>query len=218
MQIKYLAPEVSDSTEVLHMKMWEGTVFDYSLNGNSGTSVNTTIENRSLGFNGTTSYIDIPTDAVFNTTTLTISVWVNVDSGIAGSAQIVAKATTADQDWWFFIENTDLKITIAGGGGNSLVSTNAIAADVWTHLVVVFQGTNGTIYTNGVLNGTAADLTAIDSTDNINPTVGCRWDAKHVSVIRMFPGFISDVRLYSTARTARQSRDFYNQTKWRYGV
>ena len=37
MKLKYLPPEISDASEVLHLKLWEGTAFDYSLNNHPGT-------------------------------------------------------------------------------------------------------------------------------------------------------------------------------------
>ncbi|KKN78888.1 hypothetical protein LCGC14_0346600, partial [marine sediment metagenome] len=39
-----------------------------------------------------------------------------------------------------------------------------------------------------------------------------RYDTKYAN------GQIDDVRIYTTARTAAQVKDFYEQTRWRYGV
>ena len=57
MKIKYLQPEVSDASEVLHLKLWEDSVFDYSLIGNICTDADVALTNGGYIFNAATSII-----------------------------------------------------------------------------------------------------------------------------------------------------------------
>jgi len=71
-------PEVSDASEVLHLKLWEGTIFDYPFGGYTGTlsgSTGTPVSSPP-GFDfiaANTQYIDIGTGP---TSVKTVTLWV----------------------------------------------------------------------------------------------------------------------------------------------
>ena len=190
MELKHLPPEVSDSTEVLHMKLWEGTAHDYTgnytgtLSGGTGTP---TVVSQGLAFDSTkTQYIDV--GACYNSVK-TISLWLKQDD-VAGN------------EYPIDLNGPDF-LSVESG----VVTVNGLVG----HILYV----DGVAGTSGVttINAWWHLITITDSTAN---------DALDLDIGRRFPtyygGIISDVRLYSVVRTAIQVRDFYNQTKWRYGV
>ena len=192
MERKYLPPEVSDASEVLHLKLWEGTIFDYSLNGFAGTLSGGTGTPTSVppGFEfvaASTQYIDLGQGP---TSVKSVSIWIKQDD-------IAANEFPIDLDGTSYLSIETGKVTVNGftaailyvNGAVGVSGTTTIAANTWSHIVIT-------------------DTTAEDAADlDIGRVTAAYYD-----------GFISDVRLYSTVRTPAQIRDFYNQTRWRYGV
>ena len=92
MEDKRLHPEVSDASEVLHLKLWEGTVFDYSLSGFDGTATNGPVPVYP-GFDfvaASLMYIDVGTGP---TGVMTSSLWVKLDDVAGTEALFRLKAT-----------------------------------------------------------------------------------------------------------------------------
>ena len=195
MNKKRLHPEVSDASEVLHLKLWEGTIFDYSLNGYAGTlsgGTGTPVSSPpGFVFSATnTQYIDIGTGP---TSVKTVSFWLKQDD-------ISANEFPVDLNGTDYISVVSGAVTVNGftaatlyvNGAAGTSGVTAIAATTWSYITVT-------------------DTTASNASDfdigraDIGPAV-------------YYDGLISDVRLYSTVRTAAQIRDFYNQTRWRYGA
>ena len=195
MKTRLLQPEVSDASEVLQLKLWEGTIFDYSLSGFAGTlSGGTgTPVSHSPGFDfiaANTQYIDIGTGPA---SVKTVSLWIKQDDISADEFPIDLNGTD-----YLSIESgvvtvngfTAAKLYVNGVAGTSGATT--IAATTWSHIVIT--------------DTTASNASDLDiGRADIGPAV-------------YYDGLISDVRLYSLVRTAAQIRDFYEQTRWRYGV
>jgi len=190
MEIKYLAPEVSDSTEVLHMKLWEGTINDYTgnyagtLSGGTGTP---SVASQGFAFNATnTQYIDIGT--CYNGVK-TISLWIKQDD-VAGNEYPI-----------------------------DLNGTDYIAVE--SGVVTVYGLAGHTLYVDGVA-GTSGVTTINAWWHNITVTDSTANNASDCDIGRVtaayYDGLISDVRLYSVVRTAADIRDFFEKTRWRYGV
>ena len=223
MKTRRLHPlEVSDASEILHLKLWDGSLFDYSLNGNSGTEVGTDIAPAYPGFlfNGTDDYIKIADDAVWDDTTLSIVSWVKLDAAFANLGYVCARATSAATSWRLWIDThvSGRKVSITGSDTGSVVtSTGGIPRGTWTFLVGTWNGTTGKIYINAIEDG--SDTIVAISDTAIKPTFGCRWNNEAAPNI-LFPlkGTLDDVRIYNRVMTAIEIRDLYEQTRWRYGA
>lgn len=189
----YLPPEVSDSTEVLHMKLWEGTAHDYvgsytgTLSGGTGTPSRASQGLIFVAAN--TQYIDV--GACYNGVK-TISLWIKQDD-VAGNEYPI------DLNGTDYLSIESGVVTVNGLAGHTLYvdglagTSGVTTINAWWHLITITDATAN--------NASDFDIGRAD----IGPAV-------------YYDGIISDVRLYSVVRTAIQVRDFYNQTKWRYGV
>jgi len=192
---KYLHSEVSEASEVLHLKMWEGTIFDYPFDGYAGTlsgGTGTPVPSSS-GFDfvaASTQYIDIGTGP---TSVKTVSLWIKQDDVSGNEYPIDLNGTD-----YLSIESgvvtvngfTDAALYVNGAVGETGVTT--IAALTWSHIAIT--------------DTTASNASDLDiGRADIGPAV-------------YYDGLISDVRLYSLVRTAANIADLYNQTRWRYGV
>ncbi len=190
-----LKPEISDASEVLHLKLWESTIFDYPFNRYTGTLLGGTGTPVSsppgFVFSATnTQYIDIGAGPA---SVKTVSLWIKQDDISANEYPIDLNGTD-----YLSVESGEVTVngfTAATLYVNGIVGTSgvtSIAAGVWSHIVIT-----DTTYSN------SSDLD-IGRAD-IGPAV-------------YYDGLISDVRLYSLVRTAANIRDLYEQTRWRYGV
>ena len=245
MKLRFLSPQVSDASEVLHLKLWDGftlpvvagvsdgTVFDYSLNGNEGVidkdNAVTVPAYPGFSFDGANSLITVAADSSIDAnakTALTISVWINPASdGENNFGRIIDHANDATTLGYLFrvdsesgnFVNCFFKIVTSGTDIGIELASALIPLNQWSHIVFTHDtgGDNkARIYLNGILMATDTASTGTYSDDSAetliigNTSVGSRT----------FDGSISDVRIYNTARSAAQIRDFYNQTRWRYGV
>lgn len=191
MDRRFLQPEVSDGSEVLHLKLWEGTVFDYSLSGYAATLSGGTGTPTSSppGFDfvvANTQYIDI--GACFNGVK-TISLWIK-QNDVGGNEYPI------DLNGTDYLSVESGVVTVNGLAGHTLYvdgTSGVTTIDANWHLITITDATAN--------NASDLDIGRAD----IGPAV-------------YYDGMISDVRLYSIIRTAAQIKDFYEQTRWRYGV
>ena len=187
--------EVSDASEVFHMKLWEGTISEYpfdrftgTLSGGTGTPVSSPPGFDFIAAN--TQYIDIGTGPA---SVKTVSIWIKQDDISANEFPIDLNGT----DYLSVVSGavtvngfTAATLYVNGTVGTSGVT--AIAALTWSHIVIT--------------DTTASNATDLDiGRADIGPAV-------------YYDGLISDVRLFSLVRTAANIRDLYEQTRWRYGV
>jgi len=197
--MRRLPPQVSDASEVLHLKLWDGPVssgkvFDYTFNGYNGTlsgGTGTPVSSPpGFKFSATnTQYIDIGAGP---TSVKTVSLWIKLDDVDGDEFPIDLNGTDRliiDSGVINVVNFTAPQLYVNGVLGTDEVT--AIAAGTWNHIVIT--------------DTTAANANNLDIGKSTVGPPGLHFD-----------GSISDVRLYSTVRTAAQVRDFYNQTRWRY--
>ena len=194
MKLRFLPPQVSEASEVLHLKLWEGTIFDYSLNSIAGTLSGGTGTPSSIppAFDfvaANTQYIDIGTGPEI---VRTISLWINQDD-VAGNEYPI------DLNGTDYLSIESGVVTVNGSAGHILYVDGAVTTSGATTI-------DATWHYIAITNATKKSATDLDiGRADIAPAV-------------YYDGLISDVRLYTVVRTAAEVRDFYNQTRWRYGV
>ncbi|MBI3189344.1 MAG: VCBS repeat-containing protein, partial [Ignavibacteriales bacterium] len=156
---------IPDANTVLLLHMNEtsgGTVADSSGNGNNGTATGTTIVDGKFGkarsFNGSTDYISVPDNSVFNfgNSDFTIECWVKFNGtpvanatffsqstdGVGGNTQYM-QLLSGNNVWFQFYDLT-----------GSLIVSNfnswTPAANTWYHIAIVRSGTSWMTFINGV--------------------------------------------------------------------
>ena len=228
MKLKYVKQDVSDSSEVIHLKLWDGSVFDYSLNGLSASASGTNIAPSYPGysFNGLDDFINL--GSAFQSTfraSWSISVWVKLDDGQGANQIICGTSNLAADDRLriraiddgtvvFFFESDGVLVSLTSSG-----TVFANGETPWTHIVmtaVADTSING--YANGESQGTgdATALTFADWTSADNIYLGA---VNSNSVASQFvSGNVSDFRMYNKTLGVDEIKNIYNQTRWRYGV
>lgn len=210
----------------------DGSVFDYSLNGNVGVidkdNAVTLPAYPGFSFDGADSLITVAADPsidAFGKTALSISAWINPSSdGENDEGSIVSKINIPG---YKFAVSGELGGFVSLGANLLMLGdnintkkANVIPINQWSHVAIVwFEGgiKKGKLYHNGVLltglssdstgTGTPADDRAVDL------IIGDQEDAT-----RAFDGLIDDVMIYETSKSAAEIKSIFEQTRWRYGV
>lgn len=230
---------------VLHFKLWNsvmtaGKIFDYSLNGVTGTIFDgddpITLIPAWPGFR-----FDGATDFIYTNTThqsvfrddFSMMLWVKPDDGQPAATDYLAgcRNGAAEDEVTIQIQtngkirfNMESNDNVAYAEGNA--ATFANGAGPWTHIAVVAtEDTTLRIYINGALltlgdapaDGDATGLTFNDYTTNCNPNLGAfNSDNTLDGYGNWFAGLISDCRIINKALTAIEVKNIYETTKWRY--
>lgn len=220
-----LASAINDP--IAHWKFDDGagtTAFD-SAGSNDGTLVNGPIwtggiNDGALDFDGVDDYVDCGQDSSLDITgPITVSCWVKTDQTVI--AKLVAKwdASLSDGDpkqrayvlglnvyrvgeASFHLSSDGL--TYSGFSASSSLVNNA----KWHHLTGVYDGSNISIYVNGILEDSNLYSDGIFSAPDENVYIGTEDEGVYAA---MFDGAIDDVRIYDRALSASEVQQLYEE-------
>jgi hypothetical protein len=194
-----------------------GTIwYDASGNGNTGTLTNGPVYTSGINgyftFDGVDDLATFPSTTSTNiSTTLTASVWVYY---ISGNGRIFQKDGPPHTRCWeiggyagqFRMEMWHSNGTATIGYGNSLTVNG------WTHLSLVFNGTDILMYQNNSLI-TTVNFPGDIRTDTATPLyLGGYWSGEFLN------GRISNAQLYNRALSTAELTQNFNALRGRYGI
>ena len=185
-------------------------VRDLTSNGNHGTLTNGAdlVPNLEGGlrFDGG-DFVDLGTDAAFatNNNDFTWEGWINTSSTARQQVLSVGELT-AGKGASFYV-GTDGKLHFDLSSVVGPTSATAVNDGNWHHVSVVKSGNSYQLYVNGATDGNSATLSAANITTG-NVVIGSVF-SKDSS---FFNGQMSDVRMWSTARTATELTENMYQT------
>lgn len=145
----------------------------------------------------------IPANAALNpTAAFTFEAWVSITNSAAGEDCRSIAGKNFLQAWWIGLCTVGGKPTLRSylKGGSSARNGGQIEPGRWTHVAVVFNGTQRLHYINGELAATFDETGPLTSSaDEMRIGSDVSWQ---------FPpaGAINEVRLWSVARTQEQLR------------
>jgi hypothetical protein len=150
-------------------------------------------------FNGTSQYVNVPSNAALNPSHFTVEVWAKATGGAGTYRGIVASRAypngwvlyaAGNNLWQFWINNGTAMVAISGG---------SVTLNAWTHLVGTFDGTTARFYVNGVL----ANSTTITSyTPQTTKAVEIGQGEPGAGFY--FPGTIDEPAVYGSVLSASQ--------------
>ena len=193
------------------------TVKDVSGNSNNGTLVNgpTTIAGvlgQALSFNGTSQYVNVPSTASFDVSSLTLAGWVKLSSNtdgeiiewdIPGYERWAIRSDRGGSGYFNFVTNTS-------GGFNVLnsITTTASSVGKWIYVVGTFDGQFSRIYINGALQNTYNYGGPVTLDNGNGYPLGIGTDP--INGGPYLSGSIDDVRIYNRALPASQITQLYD--------
>ena len=185
-----------------------------SASGNNETLTNGPTYSSANGgvivFDGGDDYAPIGTSGFpFGSSAGTLSGWANATSAAAGNAYWIISygSAAANQSRFIGIYNQ----TYYFGGYSNDITAVGFQTNTWFNMVGVYDGTNASMYINGVLvsGPTAKTWNTVASTAQIGRQTngGEYWN-----------GRVSNTQIYNRALTAAEISQNYNALKHRFGL
>ncbi|MEK7326966.1 MAG: Ig-like domain-containing protein, partial [Chloroflexota bacterium] len=151
---------------------------------------------------GTDDYVSVPDAPSLNPAAVTVEAWAKFDS-LADRPHLVGKGTGSQGAYWLVVETNGTPRFFYTKSGETWSAVNGAAGDivpgVWYHFAGVYDGTNATIYVNGVAMGTVVNAGTLATTDP-NPV----WFGRNSGGTDSFAGMLDEVRIWNVARTAAE--------------
>ncbi len=221
------------------------TAIDMSDNDNNGSLINGITLSRdgstSFLFDGANDYVDCGNNTnVQSLTQITMSVWVKF-SGldyVGGTGALLGFMSKGNPDtsspnngFWFAYDNRSNGSSFtytcfgnsaggfAGGGNNFSSKSYTFTNNVWYNITVTvktaFSSTSGSLYINGVLQGSSVTFNNFSLPNTSNQLYVGRIDGTSGY---FFNGNIAQVRIYNTSLSAAQVLTIYTAGRSRYGL
>lgn len=195
---------------------------DVSSNSLSGTLINISTttsptagkRGQALIFNGTNSYVNVPSNSLLDlSAAVSISAWVNPSALQDGV--IVDRNVTASERYELRADrgNNGFYQVFCVGNANSVQvnSTTLMSAtlNTWVHLVGTCDSNGSKIYVNGVLESSSISAGVLSSQSGFPLHIG----GDQTNAGPYFKGAIDEVRLYNRALSASEVLQLYNSAK-----
>jgi hypothetical protein len=205
---------------------------DTSGHGHNGTLYSVTPDTDRFGtpnscyrFSGSSSYITIPQDTVFNltgTNSMSISCWMKSDSiQRHGSALWCKSAMGGNANYSFTFNGNGPDNALTGDSMNVSINRNASSGfsqdptffigntGYWHHLVVVFSGLECIVYSDGVL--------VVDTFFNQTPITNTSpffFGDDSDGGQEYYKGLLDDIRIYKRILTSSEIQSLYHERGW----
>ena len=173
--------------------------------------------NSAYSFNGTTDFIRIPHNNIYNNQTYTVSFWYkfstpstpgsggfNVNPGIISK---VASLSTVTYDNWIFYEALTLVGFASGGAGGSGIGGTPIGQNdgQWRHIVVSVASDSIRTYLNGQKVGST-----LKGSNLVFNNQDIYLGRSNASYWKAFQGSIDELAIYNTSLTATEIIQLFN--------
>jgi hypothetical protein len=187
-----------------------GTATDASGNGNTANLANGPSwvagkHGGAVSLDGVNDYLSVPNSASLDISgsALTLSAWLN-PAAISGDSVFLGKfwnATMASPFYQYGLEldgGTVPHFYIGTTGGLTGGAGSALPLGQWSHVAIVFNGTQALFYVNGTLAATRAVTASITARGN-QLRIGADANTQ-----QFYKGAIDDLRIYKRALTASE--------------
>ena len=230
--VSLLYAETSATSSTLNYPVTATALYEFSGNANdtggtyngtatnvlyayNGTATNVTYGNGRFNeaavFNGSNSDIDLPSGV--NSTTMSVSFWMYIDSIVSGN-KVVIEFANGYGVWFISAASGKLAAQSSNGNAAHTLSNSQLSAGSWHHIAAVWDGATAggrTFYIDNQVQ-TGGNVNSYLTCDQ--NTIGSRRTGE------FFDGKIDQVRIFSSALAPGDVEDLYNehfQTKFTDG-
>jgi hypothetical protein len=194
------------------------TVFDLAGFGKTGTLSGgltfSTLNGGSIVNDAGNKALFYPS-ANFSTNNFTMEVWVSVKSYPGTNAVFISNRGTNDNGWLLDVTlNKKGRIFIQRDAGTSysIETINDLGLNKWANLSVIRNGTNLSLYRDGVFQNS----TTLPSNYDIQSAYVNDYALRYFSVSGPLDGNVSTIKYYNRALSATEIQQNYNATKGRF--
>jgi hypothetical protein len=165
---------------------------------------------QAFNFNGTNQYVDVPSRASLNpTNSLTLEAWVNPGQFSSSAPAIIKKAgegsVTTHGYTLEFASSSTVVFGVYVNGAWASTAPAPILVNQWNHVAGAYDGTNVSVYVNGVLVGTPLHAPGVITPSGNDLQIG--HDPSSPS--RYYKGLIDEPTVYSSALSSAQILSIY---------
>ena len=169
------------------------------------------LDGGSGSFNGTSSYLSVADNAVFNQSAMSVSAWANITAHTSG-APLFNRRTAGDIGGVTLeldsSSNATCKMYINGAWRSASTTASSITTGTWFKLTCTYDGTNLKIYKDSVL----ANTTAISGTVN-NPSSPSIWIGRNIVSSSVYlNGLVDEVCVYGKGLSSTEVTTLANST------
>lgn len=171
-----------------------------------------------LDFNGTTDYIEVFHNNIFESkTTFSVAVWGKRYTGKNG--MYIFKGNLQDRSIWVAVDDSGVftgGFEEEGTGANIIATGNTIISEnVWHHLVVTFNGSDIIyLYHDGIKDGERINIIETRATNTNSLVIG--KDGPNGTLYSN--GNIANIRVYNKTLFPDEISQLFNDTKYLYGI
>ncbi|MFA4937087.1 MAG: Ig-like domain-containing protein [Patescibacteria group bacterium] len=213
-----------DNITALGESLSSTTVTDASLYANKGTCTNlgtgcpwaTGKYGQAMNFTGTTGNILINTSSSLNALSRhTVELWVNSRSNSLLST-IFNKMGEGEGFRITKLSDGRIAYDLANGrglGATQLISNQAIPINIWTHIVVAYDGTVQRMYINGALQSGSINTTAFVSNTFSPLEIGY---ASCCGILNGYNGLLDEVKVWNRALSVAEIQQAYASALRKY--
>ncbi len=203
----------------------------YDISGNNANGAITysswSLPDYASFFDGSSAYVEIPTTSQLNSTTFTVSFWMNprlygnaqdnltLPAASSSSSASVLVSHTYNSMWWMtFGDNNEMSMYVENSITpsqccQSVIAYNAVPQlNKWYMVTGIANSTYIKIYINGMLVQEQPIIGSVQKAGN-SIVVGTGFGAQATSY-GYFSGQISNLQIYDTALTSAQVQELYN--------
>jgi len=193
---KFITPaEPSNAGLIGHWK-FDGNTLDHSGLGNDGTANGVPTYavgkvGQAMSFDGTDDYVAI--DGVADDITsndITLAAWVNMTADDAWYPVISCNTASGGNEGWLAVDDGYADF-------GPVTGTMFVTDNDWHHLAYTRIGDSGSLYVDGVLEGTHTTSLNFSTSSNLW-SIGQEWDGGPVTS-NFLTGTVDDVRIYDYA-------------------
>jgi len=193
----------ANPNSIAYYKMSDATDQLGNYNG-TATNVNFNTEGKfgfAGAFNGSNADIDLPSN--IDSTTMSISFWIYIDSIVTGN-EVVIELENGYGVW--FLANAGGKLGMQSSNANSAhtLSNSQLSAGSWHHVAAVWNSGSRTFYIDNTVQSGGSVTDYLTCNEN---TIGSRRSGE------FFDGKIDQIRIYNSALSAANVSTLYKEVE-----
>lgn len=164
------------------------------------------------GFYGKNALVYQNKDGAKSTDAITLSIWM-MQNTLATSEQDIVTSFEGGGAGIIAVSNGVAFASFVNGGYRRVPESSfSITANEWHHVVGTYDGTTEKLYIDGELKASAALSDPITYNANVGWAIGGNPYMNGVIQSSYYIGYLSDCRVYSTALSAEDVKELYQQS------
>lgn len=182
---------------------------------------------EAMSFNGTDAYMFAETSALSGVSEFSISVWIKSNNVGTGSSRDILSATQGSTSGTVILDAFQGQDILAHVGNTTTYNryNGIISEGVWTHLVMVYDGSESTagnrvkLYKNGNLQTRTSASGSIPATSpSVTSSTYIGTWALNPGSSALFDGEMDELAIFNTALSASKIQQIYDATAVVNGV